>query len=63
VSSTPTPIDDPDPDDEPLGLDQLITEGMDPDDARAVLGPHTALPRGEICERYELLQRDGRDLP
>jgi hypothetical protein len=46
-----------------LDLDQLIGEGLDPEDARAVLGPHTALPRWEVSERWELLLRERRDRP
>jgi len=52
---------DPDRDDELLDEDQLAAE-LDPADARAVLGPHTALPRWEIAERLEMLrlEREGR---
>jgi hypothetical protein len=47
--------------DELLDLDQLIAEGLILDEACAVLGPHTALPRWEASERWELLrERRGR---
>ena len=53
------PSDDgPDRDGELLGLEQLIAEGLCPDDARAVLGPHVALPRWEVRERHEMLMRE-----
>jgi hypothetical protein len=52
---------DRNPDDELLDLYQLIAEGLDPADARNVLGPHTALPRWEVRERYEVLQRELKD--
>jgi hypothetical protein len=63
VSDTPPPPDDGlDPYDELLDLGQLVAEGLDPADVRAMLGPHTALPRREVHERYELLlrEREGR---
>jgi hypothetical protein len=48
-----------DPDDELLDLYQIIDElDIDPDDARAVLGPHSALPRWEACERWEMILRE-----
>jgi hypothetical protein len=47
--------------DELLGPEQLIAEGLSSDDARAVLGPHAALPRWEVRDRHEMLmhERDG----
>jgi hypothetical protein len=50
--------DNPDRDDELLDLTQLIDMGMTAEDARAVLGPHTALPRREARERHEMLRRE-----
>jgi hypothetical protein len=47
-------------DDELLGYDDLLNEGLDPDEARTVLGPHTALPRWEVAERWELLLHERR---
>lgn len=47
---------DEDRDNEVLDLTQLISEGIDPEDARRVLGPHNALPRWEAMERYEMIQ-------
>ena len=55
--------DCPDRDDELLDQTQLIDMGMDPEDARVVLGPHTALPRREVHERYEMLRRERGDRP
>jgi hypothetical protein len=49
MSDTPLPPDDgPDPDDELLDYEQLLAEGLDPPDARAILGPHAALTRREV---------------
>ncbi len=48
-------------DDELLDLDQLLAEGMEPAEARAVLGPHSALPRWEALERWEMLHMDDAD--
>jgi hypothetical protein len=51
-------------DDELLDLDQIMTqEGLDLEEAREVLGPHTALPRWEVYERYEMLQREQQRNP
>jgi hypothetical protein len=50
-----SPTDVPDPDDKLLGLD--------PYDGRAVLGPHTALSRREVADRYELLRREREGRP
>jgi hypothetical protein len=64
MSDTPSrPTHGRDPNDELLGLEQLIAEGFAPEEARAVLGPHTALPRWEARERYELLLRERRMRP
>jgi hypothetical protein len=64
VIDTPlTPDHGPDPEGELLGFDQLTAEGLTPDEARAVLGPHTALTRREASDRYELLQRARRAQP
>jgi hypothetical protein len=56
--STPTSDDGPDPGDDLLGYDDLLAEGLDPADARAVLGPHSALTRREVEDRYEMLRRE-----
>jgi hypothetical protein len=57
-----SPDDRPDPGDELLDLEHLVAAGLERDEARAVLGPHTCLPRREIAERLELLrwEREGR---
>ena len=49
-------------DDDLLGYDDLLAEDLTPEEARAVLGPHSALPRWEVTERYEMLlrEREGR---
>ena len=41
-----------------LGFDDLVSEGLSPADARAVLGPHTALSRDEVADRWGLLLLD-----
>jgi hypothetical protein len=59
VSDTLPPTDDSlYPDDELLDLGQLLAHGLASADAQAVLGQHTALPRWEVRERYELLVRE-----
>jgi hypothetical protein len=45
-------------DDELMNLELLLNEGLDPADARAVLGPHSELPRWEIAERLAMLRRE-----
>lgn len=55
--------DPSDRDEEVLDLTQLIDLGMIAEDARAVLGPHTALPLREVRERYELLRGERGDRP
>jgi hypothetical protein len=52
---THTPDNDPDG---LLGFEDLISDGADPADARAVLGPHSALSRREIEDRLEMLRRE-----
>jgi hypothetical protein len=47
-----------DPDHELLDLEQLLSLGLDPADARDVLGPHSALTRREVEDRYEMLRRE-----
>jgi hypothetical protein len=58
-----SPCDGHDPDDDLLGIDQLLDEGLDADEARAVLGPHTALTRHEVEDRLAMLRRERRDTP
>ena len=48
----------PDPDDELIGLQQLIDDGMDTGTARQVMGAHSALARWEVLERLEMLRRE-----
>ena len=54
-------IDNHDPDDDLLGYDGLIVEGLDPDDARAVLGSHSALTRREVEDRWAMLLHERED--
>jgi hypothetical protein len=59
MASTPVYLaDDQDPDDALLGLDDLVSEGLEIGEARAVLGEHSALARRELVERLELLRRE-----
>jgi hypothetical protein len=46
-----------------LDLDQLLALGLDPADARDVLGPHSALSRQEVLDRYGILCRERRGQP
>jgi hypothetical protein len=48
--------DDHDPDDDLLGYDQLLDEDYTPDEARTVLGPHSAISRREAHERLEMFR-------
>jgi hypothetical protein len=64
MTDTPlAPDDAPDPDDDLLGYDDLLAAGLSPADARAVLGPHTALSRREVEDGYELLRREREGRP
>jgi hypothetical protein len=48
-----------------LGFEDLVSEGMSPAEARAVLGPHTALSRDEVADRWGLLilEQEGSHQP
>ena len=47
-----------DPDDDLLGIAELLAEGVDANDAQAVLGPHSALTRREVEDRLALFPRE-----
>ncbi len=47
----------PQPDDL-LDLTALLNEGLDADEARAVLGPHSALSRAEVEDHLAMLRRE-----
>jgi hypothetical protein len=51
-----------DADDELLGYEDLIAQGLEPADARALLGPHSALTRREVDDRWGMIcrEREGR---
>jgi hypothetical protein len=46
-----------------LGYGDLLAEGLSAEEARAVLGPHSALTRREIEDRWELLRRERGERP
>jgi hypothetical protein len=45
-------------DDELLDLTALLSEGLDADEARAVLGPHSSVTRREAEDRLAMLRRE-----
>jgi hypothetical protein len=47
-----------DRDDDLLGYDGLLAEGLTPDEARGVLGPHAAVARQEAQDRLAMLRRE-----
>jgi hypothetical protein len=53
---------DEDTETELLGFDDLVSEGLPPEEARAVLGPHSALTRAEVNDRLGLVhvQKEAR---
>jgi hypothetical protein len=60
-SSTPhTSAIERDRDDELIGPGELLDEGLTPEDAQAVLGPHSALTRREVEDRLAMLRCERR---